>query len=190
MAVGAAESQLLRVLEDPFAGGGEVVDHDGVAELVALVFLGGAAVAGAHEQASGAAGVPAGFEIDELVADDVAPGEVEIEVLGGLLEEGGRGFASAARLIGGFRGDVEAVEGHVFGGEFRLDVGVDAIHVGHGEVTAADAGLVGDDEEEEAGFLQAAQGFGRAGDELHLLGFVEIVFVGDERAVAVEEDGG
>ncbi len=171
------------------AGAGEIVDDDGVAEFGGLFAFGDGSVAGPDQETRGASGVPAGLQVDELVADDIAAGEVDAVVGGGVVEEGGGGFATAAGLIGCFGGDIEAVEGDILGGEFGFDVAMDAVNIGEGEVAATDAGLVGDDEEEEAGVLEGTEGGGGAGDEFDFLRGVKVMTFCDEGAVAVEEDG-
>src|SRR5450432_899840 len=57
-----------------------------------------------------------------------------------------------------------------------------------GNQTPADAALVGDDEDAEAGFFQAAQRFGYAGEDLYPCGVPAVVGILHEGAVAIEED--
>jgi hypothetical protein len=68
-------------------------------------------------------------------------------------------------------------------------MGVDAFRVRQREVAAPDAGLVGDDEEFEAGVRQPFQRRARAGENLHVFRPVQIIFFHDQRAVAVEKNG-
>ena len=66
---------------------------------------------------------------------------------------------------------------------------VDPIDVRQGEVAAADAGLVGDDEQFKAGELQPLQRRRRARKDFHLLDLAEIILLHNDRSIAVEENG-
>jgi hypothetical protein len=92
-------------------------------------------------------------------------------------------------LAGRFGGDVSFVEEDFFAGQIGGQTGVDFGDVIEGEEAAANAGLVGNDEEFEAGLAQTAQGRRRAGKEDDLLRAAEVFSFFDQGAVPIEEDG-
>ena len=63
------------------------------------------------------------------------------------------------------------------------------MHVRLGVIAPANARLVGDDEQPVSGIHQTAQGRAAAGDDLELIGVVQIMPLHIERAVAIEESG-
>ena len=69
------------------------------------------------------------------------------------------------------------------------DALVDRVHLLLGVVAAANAGLVGDDEQLEAPIGESLDGLAGAGDELDFFRLVEVAGLDDEGSVAVEEDG-
>src|ERR1019366_9510859 len=58
-----------------------------------------------------------------------------------------------------------------------------------GDQTPADTALIGDDEDAEAGFFEAAERCGHAGKDLDQSGVGAVVGLLHEGAVAIEEDG-
>jgi hypothetical protein len=62
---------------------------------------------------------------------------------------------------------------------------VHPLQVGFGEVAAGDSGLVGNDDQPEAGLLEGAELGADAGDQTEVLGPGRIVVGIDESAVAV-----
>jgi hypothetical protein len=65
---------------------------------------------------------------------------------------------------------------------------VDALHVRKREVTAPDAGLVGDDEQFEPGVREAFQRRRHPGKEGHVLDAVQIIPFLNQHPVAVEKN--
>jgi hypothetical protein len=134
-------------------------------------------------------GVEAGVDVALAVADHVTVCGVEA-VLGHHLDGvGGRGLAVTRRLVGPLGSDADAVENRAWQAEEFVHAVVAAVDIVEGIHTAADAGLVGDDEEPIAKGASAGEGGGDAGDEFHAGRIGEVVFVEDEGAVAIEEEG-
>ena len=63
------------------------------------------------------------------------------------------------------------------------------MHVRLGVIAPTNARLVSDDEQPVSGIHQTAQGRAAAGDDLKLIGVVQIMPLHIERAVAIEENG-
>jgi hypothetical protein len=179
----------IAVADDPGGGGGEIIDEDGALEKVWSVLFDLGAVTGADEEGSLEAGVPAAFEVDEFIADEIACGEVELELVAGVEEELRGWFAAVAGLVGGFGCDVNAVKRYEMRGEQRGEAIVDAMDVGEGEEATADAGLVGHDEEAESGVEQALERGEDAGEQGDEVWVAEVMAFLDDGSVAVEEHG-
>jgi hypothetical protein len=84
---------------------------------------------------------------------------------------------------------VDPVEAHAGAGELGGEVVVHPPEVALGEVAARDAGLVGDDDEAEAGLLEGAELPTDPVVEDEVLGARGIVARLHQRPVAVEEEG-
>ena len=130
---------------DPIGGGREVVQDDSRGEFFRGVALDTRAVARADEEALFDSGVPAALEINEAVTDHVALGEVKVELVAGIVKELRGGFSSAAGLVGSFGCDIDFFERNTVTFQLLKQVLIYALDVCHGEETAADAGLIGDD---------------------------------------------
>lgn len=176
------------IVQNPFGGGGQIVDYDGGRELAAGGTLQLRAITGAHEDAFCDAGIPAGLKIYQLVPDDVAAREVDPEFIARVEKKLRRWLAAPTRLAGRFGRDVNFLKAHAVAGKNIGDVPVDALDVGQREITATDAGLIGDDEQFESRDLKAFQCGRRAGKYGDVLNFVEVVFFRDQGAVAIQEN--
>ena len=75
------------------------------------------------------------------------------------------------------------------GGVAAHDFGVHGVHLLPGQKAAREAGLVRNDEEGRALPLERAQALCRARREPHVLRISEETALGDERPVAIEEEG-
>jgi hypothetical protein len=110
---------------------------------------------------------------------------------GGIEEHSGLGL-SARTVIG--RVVIAGIDG--VERQFLAKAVVDGFDAIMGLDAAGDVGLIGDDEQEEAGIAKAGEGFGHAGFDTHRLGIGRWMrFSGedegfDQDAVAVEEDCG
>src|SRR5204863_9029468 len=109
------------------------------------------AVAGADEDALLDPGVPAALQVDQFVPDHVGLAEVQAKLVPGIEEKFRTGFAAAAGLLWRFGREVDLLKAHAFRREHLAKPGVDSFHVLEGVIAPADAGLIGDDDEEEAG---------------------------------------
>src|SRR5439155_23411452 len=112
----------------------------------------------------------------------------DAEFVAGVEEELRRGLASAALLLRRFGRDVNFLNAHAVLCELFDQPVVHAFHVGHCEIAAADAGLIGNDEQLEAGVLQSFQRLRRAGKKDNLIRVAEIILVLDEGPVAIQEN--
>ena len=104
------------------------------------------AVAGADENTLFHAGIPAAFQVNQLVADHETFREVQIKFIPRVEQKLRRRLAAAARLVGRFGRDVNFLEAHAVARELAGKMLVHAFRVGQREIAAPDAGLVGDDE--------------------------------------------
>ena len=83
--------------------------------------------------------------------------------------------------------DVKGIDRGRVPGQFRLNVPVQTVDIRFIEIAAGDTRLVGDDDDQEAGVLQAFDGLRRTGQKREILDPVKVVFFDIDRAVAVEE---
>ena len=111
-----------------------------------------------------------------------------MEFVAGVEEELWGRFAAAAAGIRCFGGDVDLFETNSMTGKVLGEALVDTFDVLKGEVAAAHAGLVGNDEELETGGLEAGQRRGGPGKEGDLIGGFEVFPLFDDGAVAIQEN--
>src|SRR5438552_451206 len=78
----------------------------------------GGAVTSADEDTLLDAGVPAAFQVNQLVADHVTARQVQPEFVARVPKKLRRGFAAAARRVRRFRGDIDFVEVRALAGKF------------------------------------------------------------------------
>ena len=108
-----------------------------------------------------------------------------------LLEEAGQGLAAVALALV-VRADEKSVYMSAEAGEVLLEGGVDGVDVGEGVEAAGDAALVGDDQDEQTGAVEAGDGFSDAGEGMEFGGSADVAALGHllvEYSVAVKEDG-
>src|SRR5688572_21094797 len=134
----------LAVIEYPIGGGFEVVDHDGAGEFGSLLGFDLCAVAGAHEQRALQSAVPAAGQINELVADHIAPPKIYSKFIARVEEKFRGRFAAPAGLVRRFGRDVDFLEMDAGAFQFFDKVPVHVLNIRQAEISAADAGLVGD----------------------------------------------
>jgi hypothetical protein len=122
-----------------------------------------------------ATGARGGFEVGDAVADHVAIFEGDAHIGCGLLEHGNAGFAAVAFLtefgdfcFGMMQAIVNVIDvaaGFADGGQNRALEDFERFAL---EVSLGDAGLIGNDRDEEAEIVEEANGFGDAREELEL----------------------
>ena len=153
------------------------------------------AVARPNEDAPGA-GREAGLHVGPFVADRERARQIEVEILCRGAQHTGAGLAAVAvlpvalDLRGGMvRTVVEAVDAAAA----RVHPFVDDLVRAVNELllihAAADARLVGDDDDGEAGAVQQADGVDGEGEEDEPLEPIEVSRLFEHRAIAIEEDG-
>lgn len=146
----------------------------------------------AGEVDGGHAEAAAEFDVGVRVAHHDAGGCGDLrELRYRLLEEAGQGLAAVA-LVLVVRADEKSVYMSAGAGEVLLEIGVDGVDIGEGVEAAGDAALVGDDQDEEAGAVEAGDGFCNAGQGMEFGGSADVGALGHlfvEDSVAVEEDG-
>ena len=99
-------------------------------------------------------------------------------------------FTIERRLVGRLRHNAHAVEDRAREREEFVHALVAAVNVVEGIQAAADAGLVGDDEDPPAHVVEAADHGLRAIDPLEILAAEDIAVIDVDDAVAVEKEGG
>ena len=82
---------------------------------------------------------------------------------------------------------IEGVDMRALRLECILHVGVEGVHVRLAVHAAGDAGLVGDDNDGKAGFVEHPHGFRRACDPVELVDAMGVAVVDIEHAIAVEK---
>ena len=147
-----------------------------------------AARAGKDERGAGT-GVDAGLDVGGAVAHHDAFGKVEFVVAGGSEDVFRFGFPAVAVVFGMMRTNIIMFDVDAGGVEVLVEEGVDFLDGFASEIAATDAGLVGDDEEEVAGGVEALEGGDGGGDEEDAVNVADVVGVLHEDAVAVEENG-
>ncbi len=150
----------------------------------------------AQQQAGLDAGVEGGLQIAGLVAERHRCGHVDRMLARSAQEHAGIRLAVLG-LGAVFADAVFRVRGAVIDVEYRHALGLEACaHPGCkglelflGELSAADAGLVGDDDDVEAAHDRVPAQVEDARHELEPLGRVDVTVIDVDHAVAVEEDG-
>jgi hypothetical protein len=145
----------------------------------------------AVDQEGADTGVGAGVDIAPAVADHETLGEIDVVLRGGIQKEAWLRFAAAAVVWVVVPADADVVE-HREGG---AEGSVDGIDRGARDFAAGDVGLVGDNDEEVAGILEASEGGRGLGINVEIgegggrngFAVVDDGFVED--AIAIEEDG-
>ena len=95
------------------------------------------------------------LDVGPGVADDDAGCRVDVGEIGlGLLEEAGKRFAAVAPILV-VRAKVEGVDVSVVDCQFLLKRGMDAEDIRGGMETEGDAALIGNDDDAEAGAVEA-----------------------------------
>jgi hypothetical protein len=177
------------LLQDPGRRLGHVVHYDCAVQLFRSGSFHLITVACPDEEGRSEAGIPSGLEIDPFVAHKIAGGKVEAKLIARFEQKTGGRFAAVNGLAGRFRGDINALELYAVIGKFALEPVMDPRDVGQSEEAAADARLVGDQEQEEASVVQLLESRGGTGQENQLIRIVQVVALLDEGSVAVEKDG-
>jgi len=177
------------VRENPGSGRVKVVNDEG-----SLEFLRGGAglfcpVASSNQDRLADAGIPAAFEIDQLVSDHVAARQVHPKFIPCIKQELGRRFAPAAGRIRMFRSDVDLLETNAIARQQRQHMRIYLFDIVQSEIAASDTRLVGDDEQLKAVLLQPPERRPRAGKERHLLRRTQIMPLFDQRPVAIQKNG-
>src|SRR5437867_3220721 len=91
-----------RSFQDPVCDCRKVICDEGTFHSAVELKLSFCSVAGADEHRFFYSGVPAAFEIDQLVANKITFQQIEPEFVAGIKEELRRGLAARARLLGRF----------------------------------------------------------------------------------------
>lgn len=130
----------------------------------------------------------AGFDVGRSVAYDRARGKVDSPIVGRLKEQRGTGFPALALLVGGVGAVVERIDTGPKGPEPLIDAGVDPVDCLLGEQSATDAGLVCYADDEVVVLTKEAESVSHPVRQFRRLRVGEVVKVGHERPVAVDED--
>ena len=113
--------------------------------------------------------VMAELDVAQAIADDQAGFSGDLRVVRlGLLEETRQRFAAVAlALVVGAK--VETVDASAGLSQFGLELGVNMLNVSDRVEAQSDAALVGDDEDAQAGSIEACDGFRNAGEHFKML---------------------
>lgn len=182
------------VAEDVCGGGFEIGEDEAISgeglEGFRGVFLG----AGLEEDGA-TASVEAGKGIGDEVTDHPGTGEVEEEVGRGLEEHAWFGLAIGRAARGfGFGGgsigaEIDRIELGAMGCELAVHLFMNLVQAIDGIQTAADAGLVGDDDDGEAGGAELTDGERSAWEEGDLSRVGEVVDMFEDGAVTIQKHG-
>ena len=104
----------LGLFEYPLRRRGQIVHHGSGAQFVSRRALQLRPVPGADEQTLLHAGIPAAFQINQLVANHIALRQVHAELIARIQQELRRRLAAAAWRIGRLGRDVNLLEAHAF----------------------------------------------------------------------------
>ena len=167
----------------------------GVDPLAAEGVAGGLPVARQDEDGTGA-GVHPETDILDLVADHVRVLEIEIEGFPGLQGHAGKGLAAGAvEVVYGRRGPdemgavIDRVDPGAGGGEVLDHPVVDDAELVLREESPADPGLVGDDDDGQAGGVELPDGVEAVGINADLVVLSRVADVLVDGPVPVQEDG-
>src|SRR5689334_19822887 len=107
------------ILQDEIRRGGYIVYDNRSRQFRGSLALDLGAVASPNKDRALHAGIPAAYQINQLVADHVALLQVQAEFIPCVKEELRRGFASATGLIRRFWCDVDFFEAHTLAVQLR-----------------------------------------------------------------------
>jgi hypothetical protein len=168
----------------------QAVDDSRLSELLFIATFGFCAVPGSDQNALFHAGVLPALGVYKFVANHIAPGQVEAEFIAGIEQKLGGRLSAAARPIRSLKRGIDFFEPHAFFAQVTTKARIHFFHFGHTEVAAPDAGLVGNDEELEAVIQQCFQSGAYAGEDDDVFRAAEIIFIDNQRPVAIEENSG
>jgi hypothetical protein len=174
--------------QDGIDTGGEIVAEFVDAVDLARVMSGSELWLAATDRPRGGVGIPRGFEVDQGVANHVRGGIGCAEMAEGFIYKAGRGLAVAACGAWGFGCNAPARD--VFGLQFEQleEAALAGIDLLNWEIAAADARLIGQNEEWNALLDERMHRCFNAGQELDLIRLADVVDVANQCAVAVSED--
>jgi putative acetyltransferase len=133
-------------------------------------------------------GVPAAFQVDQFIANDIAGGKIKAKCITGVKKKLRRRLAGTAGLAGRFRRDIDFVEAHAASGKMFHHPRIDSLHFLHREKSAPHARLIGHDEQFQAGRLKGQEGLRRVREERHFFRVREIFLLLNKRSISIQKD--
>src|SRR6185436_16379620 len=97
-------------------------------------------------------------------------------------------FPASAAGFGRVRTDVDRIDGSVLQSQQLPDTIVDRVHPARVEIATPDPRLIRDDRDSEACLAQPPKRRGGTVDQYHRVRIAQVVFLDDERPVAIDED--
>jgi hypothetical protein len=130
------------------------------------------------------------LDVAKPIADPPALGEIDPEPFGSLLIEQGTRLSATARTV-----DLRQMGTMVVCVECRAILRQELVHAALGgqilvlaQKAASDSRLVGGDDGEDAGLVEALDRGGDPGQETYLRGISQVCDILDERPIAIEKD--
>src|ERR1035437_5727420 len=130
---------------------------------------------------------PPTFDVGGFITHEVGRGQVDVVRRGRRQYHAGFGFTAIRRNAGSVRAIVRVV--NQVSTHLAQELILHRKVLRLGDQAPADAALIGDDEDAEPGFFEAADRLGHTGKDLDPCGVAAVVGVLHEGAIAIEEDG-
>lgn len=147
------------------------------------------AVAGANKDTARAHTVRK-FDISAAVADDKGSLKVDGVFLRRLQEHAGSRLPAFATIGRGVRAIVNCLQMRALGAELLGQQFVDRMHERFREVSPSNARLICYQNDRQAGFIQAPNGFGHAGQDTKSADVIQVADLFGDGTVAIKKNGG
>ena len=133
------------------------------------------------------AGIATGFDIDLFVTDEPRAAEIDIKSPACVLYQAEVRFAAATAVVREMRAKIEGVDG---AGQQPFDPGVNFMHRSLVEDPPTDAGLIRYHDHQKPGFFEQLERFCSERKNTQVADSLKEIYLLDQRAVAVDENGG
>ena len=147
------------------------------------------AIAGAHQNAF-AAGAMGQFDVTGAIADHEGSFQIQMKIPGSLEQHPGLRFAALAVVGGNMRTIIHAIKARACRGQFADQPLVNFVYQGLGKVTAADARLVGDQDNRQVRGVKTLNGRSSASQHAEAADVIQIADFFGDCTVAIDKNGG
>jgi len=130
------------------------------------------------------------FDVNVPIASHKGTAQVQGMLAGRAFEHSEFRLSAIAAVGGSVRAIVNAFDARTGGSKLLGHELVDSVHKRLGKIAAADSGLIGDDDNGQPGFIEAANGSRDKGKHTKSAHMIQVTNFFGDGAVAIDEDGG